>query len=406
MTHHEPVACYRDMRFGVMLLVLVATGAARADPPWDRLDIIVRGAIDRGTGDSGGLDLVGIGAGVGLRLSPMAQLSALGLAVGTDGATADGTRAHGAPGGELALAIVPFPRWWVRPYLRWSAGILLFPGQPFLPGGDGYDFVLHAGAGLTMPLGQRFTVAVHADIAHVSNGQGLGAFNPAFNGIGVGVELAYALAPPIDVIEQPTLRDPTGLEVLADGAFGNAQGWLATGRIRAELPMTEHVVAQIDAEAGALADHAVAEAGLDVASEWQRVIVGAHAGLRDYVGLYTGVLQLQAETRITDATSIVGTAIYEPSTYVGSVGAGVGLRVVATSRIAIDLGEGVEHPFGSTTEFAPYFGGEWQLPIALASRARWSLFYERQITGLNELGVRFAYGASATLHGPIWRRLR
>jgi hypothetical protein len=406
VTQHGQLACYRYMRLGVISLVLVASVPARADPPWDRLDVVVRGAIDRGTGASDGLDLIGIGAGVELRLSSMAQISALGLAVGTDGATADGTRAHGAPGGELALAIVPFPTWWIRPYLRWSGGILVFPGEPFLPGGDGYDFVLHAGAGVTIPLGQRFTLAVHADIAHVSNGQGLGAFNPAFNGIGGGVELAYALAPPVDAIEQPASRDPAGLEVVADGAFGNAQGWLATGRIRAELPMTEHVVAQVDAEAGALADHAVAEAGLDIASEWQHVIVGAHAGLRDYVGLYTGVLQLQAETRITDATSIVGTAIYEPSTYVGSVGAGVGLRVVATPRIAIDVGEGLEHSFGSTTEFAPYFGGEWQLPIALASRARWSLFYERQITGLNELGVRFAYGATATLHGPIWRRLR
>ncbi len=43
------------MRLVAVARVLIAAGSARADPMSDRLDVVDRGTVDRGTGDSDGL---------------------------------------------------------------------------------------------------------------------------------------------------------------------------------------------------------------------------------------------------------------------------------------------------------------------------------------------------------------
>jgi hypothetical protein len=117
------------------------------------------------------------------------------LLLGATGTAADGRTASGGAGGEVAVRVVPFPRWPVRPYLRASAGMLLFLRQPFLPGGDFYDFITQLGAGLELRVGDRLSLAADVHAVHLSNGQGLGPFNPAFTGGGVLIGAVYAFEP-------------------------------------------------------------------------------------------------------------------------------------------------------------------------------------------------------------------
>ncbi len=73
--------------------------------------------------------------------------------------------------------------------------MLLFLRQPFLPGGDFYDFITQLGVGLEVPVSDRLSLIADVHAVHLSNGQGLGPFNPAFTGGGVLLGAAYTLAP-------------------------------------------------------------------------------------------------------------------------------------------------------------------------------------------------------------------
>lgn len=65
-----------------------------------------------------------------------------------------------------------------------ALGSLLFYTAPFPPGGDVYDFAWRIGG----TLGYAFTPSLRVELGvrwmHVSNGQGIGAFNPAYEGLG------------------------------------------------------------------------------------------------------------------------------------------------------------------------------------------------------------------------------
>jgi len=134
--------------------ILAAPVAARAQSSWrSRLapTLDVRGEI--GSGDVAGIDLGVVGAGVEWRATTRLRLRVAALVLGAIGSAEDGRTASGGAGGELALRVVPFPQWPARPYLRASAGMLLFLRQPFLPGADFYDFMTQLGVGLELPVG-------------------------------------------------------------------------------------------------------------------------------------------------------------------------------------------------------------------------------------------------------------
>jgi hypothetical protein len=170
--------------------------------------IEARGVI--GKGDVSGVSLGALGAGVEWRLVAPLRLRTIALVLGGTGSTDTGQSAGGGAGGELAARIVPFPNWPVQPYLRLSAGFLLFLRGPFLPGGDFYEFILGYGAGLAIPIGARVSVMGDLQVVHLSNGQGLGPFNPAFDGYAglIGINYALAHEPP---------RGATPLPVQSDG---------------------------------------------------------------------------------------------------------------------------------------------------------------------------------------------
>jgi hypothetical protein len=63
-------------------------------------------------------------------------------------------------------------------------GSLLFYTAHFPPGGDGYDFAWRIGGTLAYELSDGFRIELSSRWMHVSNGQGIGPFNPAYEGVG------------------------------------------------------------------------------------------------------------------------------------------------------------------------------------------------------------------------------
>ena len=174
--------------------MLVAPAAAWAQSTWrSRLALTLDARGEIGPGSVSGIDLGIIGIGIEWRATPMLRLRTAALLLGSTGSAVDGRTAGGGAGGELAARLVPFPRWPVRPYLRASAGMLLFLRQPFLPGGDFYDFIIQMGVGLELPLNDQLSLIGDFHAVHLSNGQGLGPFNPAFTGEGGLVGVAYTI---------------------------------------------------------------------------------------------------------------------------------------------------------------------------------------------------------------------
>src|SRR5579863_4242292 len=196
-----------SLRALALATALGSAGAARAEPPppsssaelpWtpaSRLSLLVDARGEIGPGRVAGIDLGLVAAGIEWRATPTFRLQASALLLGATGTAEDGSTAHGGAGGELGARLVPFPRGPFRPYLRVSGGMLLFLRGPFLPDGDVYDFVLQLGAGLDVQLGERLSLLGDVHAVHLSNGQGLGPFNPTFTGEGALIGAAYALAP-------------------------------------------------------------------------------------------------------------------------------------------------------------------------------------------------------------------
>jgi hypothetical protein len=195
----------------LVFLALLPAATTRAQSPWrSRAAVTVeaRGVI--GKGDVTGISLGAVGAGVEWRVVAPLRLRTIALVLGGTGSTDTGQSAGGGAGGDLAASIVPFPNWPVQPYLRLSAGFLLFLREPFLPGGDFYEFILGYGAGFAIPIGTRVSVIGDLQVVHLSNGQGLGPFNPAFDGYAGLIGINYALA-------QDSPRGATSLAVQSDG---------------------------------------------------------------------------------------------------------------------------------------------------------------------------------------------
>ena len=213
-----------------------------------------------------------------------------------------GRTANGGAGGELAARLVPFPRGPVRPYLRASGGLLLFLRGPFLPGGDVYDFILQLGAGLEVPIGERLSLFGDLHVVHLSNGQGLGPFNPAFTGEGGLIGAAYALAAPgppvapapVATVDEarPDWRPGATFDAGAGQAAGGTE-WALRDRVAQKL--TRHTLALMDIESGVVDSAHFVEAGLDLAGHWTFVSAGVHSGYRHAAGTGTFVESAQVE---------------------------------------------------------------------------------------------------------------
>lgn len=391
---------------------------AFAQPLASRVALLGELRAEVGTGDVDGLSLAIAALGAEVALAPSLQLRATGVALVPFGATRDGRSARGGGGGELALHLTPFPSWRVRPFVRASAGLLFFLRDPFLPGGDVYEFMLDFGGGVEVSLGERVVLGLHAHYSHLSNGQGLGPFNPAFDGLGVGLDLRYALAPrpPFEGSGPPAFaaaRPSRTPGFVIDGSVGAAGGaLLSTGRLRVAERVSDHLVALFDGEAGSLAREALFEAGLALAGHWGFASAGAHVGYRNYVGIETLVLVAQAEAHVSPEVSFVAMGAFERSDFSGSIGrAAVAMRAFPFERLLVELGVGFDRigDVNAHDVSDPYFAFEWQLPVS-ARDWQLSLFVDSQVSTIKLAGLRVAWGMGTTLRDQArrmgWRRVR
>ena len=390
--------------------------------PWTpaaRLSLVVDARGEIGPGSVAGIDLGLVGAGLEWRATPTLRLQASALLLGATGSADVGETANGGAGGELAVRLVPFPRGPVRPYLRASGGLLLFLRGPFLPGGDVYDFILQLGAGLEVPLGERLSLFGDLHAVHLSNGQGLGPFNPAFTGEGGLVGAAYALAPPGPAARPSrsrpsTRRAQTGVRARrstpAPGRRPAGRSWALRDCVAQKL--TRHTLALMDIESGMIDSAHFVEAGLDLAGHWTFVSAGVHSGYRHAAGTGTFVEAAQVEAVISHEASLVLMGQAElPRAAADAFLVAAVLRLLPIETFLIELGGGARHVGGAAPgdAFSPYLALDWQLPFGVRTWQA-SLFIERQLDELQIAGVRISWDMGSTLYDLVrrtgWRRLR
>ncbi len=398
-----------------------ASPVAPASPwtPAERLSLVFDARGEVGPGSVKGIDLGLLGGGIEWRATPTLRLQATALLLGATGNNDVGETANGGAGGELAMRLVPFPRGPVRPYVRASGGVLLFLRGPFLPGGDSYDFILQLGAGLEVPLGERLSLFGDLHLVHLSNGQGLGPFNPAFTGEGGLIGAAYALAPPGPVAApEPVATVDEARPGWRPGAtFDAGAGHAPAGtewavRDRAAERLTRHTLALMDIESGMIDSAHFVEVGIDLAGHWTFVSAGVHTGYRHTGGTGTFVGAAQVEAVISHEASLVLMGQEElPGAAANTFLAAAVLRLFPIDTFLIELGGGARQ-VGSLAPgdaFVPYLALDWQLPFGVRT---WqiSLFLERQLDELQIGGVRISWDMGSTLYDLVrrtgWRRLR
>lgn len=69
-----------------------------------------------------------------------------------------------------------------------SGGLILY-NKRFPFGGDVYNFMFRGGGLLVYRMNDKFSIQAGYKWMHVSNGKGLGAFNPTYEGTGISVTL-------------------------------------------------------------------------------------------------------------------------------------------------------------------------------------------------------------------------
>lgn len=394
-----------------LALLAVSASLAVAARPAAAGEVVVEARATDGTGDDDALRLGLLAVGVRWRVAPTLDVHAVALGLATFGVDSIGEPAAGGGGGEVGAQLVPWPRATVRPTLGVSVGLLGFPRRPFLPGGDIYEAVITFSAGADTALGAGWSAGARAFMIHLSNGQGLGPFNPAYDGYGVGLSVARALGDRSStgaMAPAPTIAPPRGprLAVVTDAEVGAADGaMLVAARLRPSVRLTRWADALLDVEAGTLAGAPSVESGLALIGHGGPVTAAAQGGYRRYGGVDIAVLTLQAEVRLTAEATVVAMGHHERSAGFGRVWrAGAGLRLQPTAALAVELGVGFDR-LGDHTVFGddhadPYLGAAWRTPWRLGRQAL-TLFLERQVSTADVVGVRLEAPT-----GPGWRRLR
>ena len=69
------------------------------------------------------------------------------------------------------------------------AGIILY-NKPFPPRGDIYNFMFRLGGTITFYVGKNYSLNLGLRRMHISNGQGVGSFNPFYEGEGLSLNLS------------------------------------------------------------------------------------------------------------------------------------------------------------------------------------------------------------------------
>lgn len=316
-------------------------------------------------------------------------------------------------GGSFALRVTPWLDAPVSPFVHAELGLLLFSSD-FLPGGTRYEFLTALALGLHIALGDELALDVSARLVHLSNGQGLGDHNPAFDGVGGALELTYApigqppRPDPWRDRGEPTERPETP-GVTLDAALGEVdEQLLATGRLRVAQKITGPLLAVLDAESGVLAREPLGEVGLALVLHLGLASVGVHAAYRNFAGLESGVLVGQLAWHAVDELSVVAMGHYESGPFGEVRRAALAVRLFPSMFLRVDLGLALDDIAGDAEAVDPYLSIEGQLPIG-ARGWQLALFAESRASGVRRAGVRVSWGVGETLRDAArsqsWRRV-
>jgi hypothetical protein len=402
----------------LLLAAMLAAPRVAAQTAWQsRAALTVDARGELGTGRVAGLDLGALGLGVEWWVAPTLRLRTTALVLGATGRTDNGRTANGGAGGELALRLLPFPHWPVRPYGRLSAGLLLFLRGPFLPGGDFYDFILIGGAGLEVPLGPRVALFGDLHVTHLSNGQGLGAFNPSFNGWGalVGVNYALGTETPAEPAPPPEMANPRAgwrPGVIVDGDAGWDVGFVAGGRLRVAERLGGPLLAMLDTQWVSDGGTPYEDVGLALVGHWSHATVGTQVSYEHIPGIDALAEQTQVEGHLTREASLLATGILQQQRIFDDFAVGAfGLRAFPFDSLRVEGGVKLTRSFGAgaTTVAGPFAGFEWQLPLG-APDWQLSAFLERERATGKIAGLRVAWNMGQSLRDVArrtgWVRLR
>lgn len=397
-----------------MIPLIVSLIIAAPEPRWSAHAEV---RVTTGLPDREGMVLGVAAAGARVRLTPSLSLDLLALAI-VPLAEADDEAGAGG-GGELGLRVSPWPDSPVRPYLRTAMGLSFYGREhPFLPGGDIYEGVLTWGLGLELDLGP-LDLTLDAHYTHLSNGQGLGDHNPAYDGvggsIGVNVPVGGQPVPPpwfLAVAARHGARPDftPSLEVDLGGGQIDESTYLPA-RIRLASRVTDATLAQLEVELATLGGEALLEVGLAFVAHLDGLSLGALGGLRSYAGLDDWFGVLQAEAHLSGEVSIVAFGQLEDSEFSGLYGrAAIGARVYPAATLALDLGVGFDrigHDGGDRSD--PYIGVHWA-PLT-AGPVTVAFFLERQISTADVLGLRLSFDGAerhprTSARHLGWQRLR
>lgn len=399
-----------------------ASGLARRA---SRGAIVVEQRFAFGVDNVADMSLEVVGAGMRFRLAPTLDAHAVALGLVTAGTAELGLPAHTGWGGELGLRLLPWQTWPVRPYAYTSVGVLLFPRRPFLPGGDVYEGLISFGAGADLPLDDRWSVGLKGFAVHLSNGQGLGPQNPAYDGYGGGLELKYAVLrgealPSPWAHESPraagvTARSTRSPGVLLDAEVGYAgDAELLAARLRVAERLSDVALVLLDTEVGTLAKEPAAELGAGLVGHFGWASFGLHGGYRRYAGIDIALATTQLEAHATQEASFVVMAHYEQAHGFEALWrSGIGGRLFPLPSLVLEVGVGFDrigqNGFFQDDHADPYLAVEWAMPF---SSKEWqlSLFLDRQISTMDAFGLRFTYGMGESPRDVArrdgWRRLR
>lgn len=390
--------------------------AEPSNPPAERVEVTGDIRAVMGSGERSGIRVDRYGAGVVVRVTPVLEARLLLTGLRLLGGTDVGEPTPVGLGGEAGLQVTPWPRGWARPYLFASAGIVGFPVSPFLPGGSRYDFQTAGGVGVALSIDPRWTLGLEVLGTHISNGQGLGAHNPALDGYGGGLNLRYALAPRADLDDPWNAPEArwVGTSIAADGAVGTTDGALiGTARLRLAQRLIDELLLVVDGEAGELAAAPYGEVGAALATHIGPVTFGAHGGYRRFVGIDTTLAALQLEGHLTAVVSLVGMVHAERDRLQGGFWRGAAAARVyphPTLMLAGGVGAGPWYHRVEEAQVSPYAAVEWALPLPTLQPWQLALFAESRASGVRLAGLRFAFGVG---EGPRawsrrtgWRRLR
>jgi hypothetical protein len=300
---------------GLALVTQTAPPPARAEFEAGDLQPIVTAGFVPGNGDSEDVEITELRLGLGHyfreRLGFYGEVSLYRPSGQRDARTVD-TAALG-----LAFAV----RWhFLRRssfglYTDWGMGVMAGL-DPFPPAGTNANGTPHFGVGLSARLRQRMQLLVGLRHLHMSNGKGLVAENPSFDGLGayLGVTLEPGFRAPRPPVGESLPFGGGALRVRADATFEDGDEENSPGGTLAMdllLLQSAQLYAQLAGSAAELAGETIWEAALHIYRETATGRLAVGYSHKEFNVFTSDFFNLQIERVLNDISTVEFVAAHE-----------------------------------------------------------------------------------------------